>query len=121
MLPSYEFCLLGCFAHLIHSIIAWYAQILWTPTYHITVPAARRVRVERDAVGDQGGGGSVKVETPKIKLCCLVIIVVFTHRYPGPDWGLECGGNTPRITRGRSRAGQKSSHASQDHSTQQTV
>jgi hypothetical protein len=31
------------FAHFIHYIIAWYAQISWTPTYHITVTAARRV------------------------------------------------------------------------------
>jgi hypothetical protein len=43
MLPLHEFCIFGFFAHLIHYIIAWYAQILWTPTYHITVPAARRV------------------------------------------------------------------------------
>jgi hypothetical protein len=26
----------------IHYIIAWYVQISWTPTYHITMPAARR-------------------------------------------------------------------------------
>jgi hypothetical protein len=28
-------------------IIAWYAQISWTPTYHITVPAAQRVDSDR--------------------------------------------------------------------------
>jgi hypothetical protein len=27
----------------VHYIIAWFAQISWTPTYHITMPAARRV------------------------------------------------------------------------------
>jgi hypothetical protein len=43
MLPWYEFCQFCFFALVIHYIIAWYAQILWTPTYHITVPAARRV------------------------------------------------------------------------------
>jgi hypothetical protein len=43
MLPWYEFCQFGVFALVIHYIIAWYAQISWTPTYHITVPAARRV------------------------------------------------------------------------------
>jgi hypothetical protein len=42
MLPWYEFCQFGFFALVIHYIIAWYAQISWTPTYHITVPAARR-------------------------------------------------------------------------------
>jgi hypothetical protein len=30
------------FLHVIHYIIAWYAQISWTPTYHITMPAAWR-------------------------------------------------------------------------------
>jgi hypothetical protein len=43
MLPWYEFCLFNFFLHVIHYIIAWYAQISWTPTYHITMPAARRV------------------------------------------------------------------------------
>jgi hypothetical protein len=42
MLPWYEFCLFVFFTLDIHYIIAWYAQISWTPTYHITVPAARR-------------------------------------------------------------------------------
>jgi hypothetical protein len=42
MLPWYEFCLFDFFSHVIHYIIAWYAQISWTPTYHITMPAARR-------------------------------------------------------------------------------
>jgi hypothetical protein len=36
------------FVLLIHYIIGWYAQISWTPTYHITVPAARRVSCASD-------------------------------------------------------------------------
>jgi hypothetical protein len=40
MLPWYEFCLFVFFAHLIHYIIACYAQISWTLINHITVPAA---------------------------------------------------------------------------------
>jgi hypothetical protein len=64
MLPWYKFCQFGFFALVIHYIIAWYAQILWTPTYHITVPAARRVprpgtwpssTAQKEIMGDRSG------------------------------------------------------------------
>jgi hypothetical protein len=50
MLPWYEFCLFNFYFFVIPYIIAWYAQISWTPTYHITMPAARRAHVPNSSM-----------------------------------------------------------------------